>query len=98
MVTPVGQHDGAPGDTMTTPTRSVLRRPGRMSGWLNLGVALATLAVLLPLLLHAATSAPPTAAEFSPNASQVIKEPPPGAAAAPNGQGGGGTGSASGDG
>ena len=47
----------------------------------NLGIALAVLAVLLPLLLHAATSSPPTAAEFSPNAQQVIKKAPPGQAA-----------------
>jgi hypothetical protein len=65
---------------------------------MNLGIALAVLAVLLPLLLNAATGAPPTAAEFSPNAKQVIKKAPPGQAAAVNGTGegaapaGGGTG------
>ena len=77
---------------MSTPSRVVLRRPGRPSGLLNLGVAVAALALLLPLLLNAATTAPPTAAEFSPNASQVIKEAPPGAASATNGEGGGGSG------
>jgi hypothetical protein len=69
-----------------------VRRPGRTSGALNLGIALALLAVLLPLLLNAATSAPPTAAEFAPNASQVIKKPPPGQAATTNGKGSGGQG------
>lgn len=54
---------------------------------MNLGIALAVLAVLLPLLLNAATGAPPTAAEFSPNAKQVIKKAPPGQAAAVNGSG-----------
>src|SRR5213076_962526 len=39
------------------------------------------------LLLHAATAAPPTAAEFSPNARQIIKKAPPGQAAAVNGTG-----------
>ena len=62
-----------------SPAARRLRRPGRTSGLFNLGIALAVLAVLLPLLLNAATSAPPTAAEFSPNATQVIKTPPPGA-------------------
>jgi hypothetical protein len=76
---------------MTTAKRR-LRRPGRTSGLVNLGVAVAVLAVLLPLLLHAATSAPPTAAAFAPNASQVIKQAPPGEAAATNGHGGGGNG------
>ncbi|HET6908096.1 MAG TPA: hypothetical protein VFH54_02065 [Mycobacteriales bacterium] len=66
-----------------------VRRPGRTSGLLNFGIVIAVLAVLLPLLLNAATSAPPTAAEFSPNASQVIKQAPPGEAASVNGQGGG---------
>jgi len=74
---------------MTTPARRRLRRPGRTSGMVNLGIALGVLAILLPLLLNAATSAPPTAAEFAPNASQVIKKAPPGEAAASNGQGGG---------
>src|SRR3954463_6069120 len=83
---------------MTKPARVVLRRPGRTSGLVNVGIALAALAVLLPLLLNAATSAPPTAAEFSPNASQVIKEAPPGAAATSNGKGGGGSGEAGADG
>ena len=64
-----------------------LRRPGRTPGSANLGIAVAVLAVLLPLLLNAATAAPPTAAEFSPNASQVIKKAPPGQAAAVNGTG-----------
>ena len=64
-----------------------LRRPGRTPGSFNLGVALTVLVVLLPLLLNAATSAPPTAAEFSPNARQVIKKAPPGQAAAVNGTG-----------
>jgi hypothetical protein len=54
---------------------------------MNLGMALAVLAVLLPLLLNAATGAPPTAAEFSPNAKQVIKKAPPGQAANVNGTG-----------
>jgi hypothetical protein len=81
---------------MTAPVHRALRRPGRTSGLVNLGIALTALAVLLPLLLNAATSAPPTAAEFSPNASQVIKQAPPGSAASSNGQGGGGTGEASG--
>ena len=73
---------------MTTPDRRPsLRRPGRTPGTANLGIVLAVLAVLLPLLLNAATSAPPTAAEFSPNASQVIKKAPPGQAAAVNGTG-----------
>jgi hypothetical protein len=86
---------------MTTPSRVVLRRPGRPSGLVNLGIAFGLLALLLPLLLNAATTAPPSAAEFSPNASQVIKESPPGAASASNGEGGGGsggTGEAGGDG
>ena len=65
-----------------------LRRPGRTPGSVNLAVALAVLVVLLPLLLHAATAAPPTSAEFSPNAKQVIKKAPPGQAAAVNGTGG----------
>ncbi len=64
-----------------------LRRPGRTPGSVNLGVALTVLAVLLPLLLNAATAAPPTAAEFSPNAQQIIKKAPPGQAAAVNGSG-----------
>ena len=64
-----------------------LRRPGRTPGSVNLGLALALLAVLLPLLLHAASAAPPTAAEFSPNAKQVIKKAPPGQAAQVNGTG-----------
>jgi hypothetical protein len=50
-------------------------------------MAVAVLAVLLPLLLNAATAAPPTAAEFSPNARQVIKKAPPNQAAAVNGTG-----------
>ena len=73
---------------MTAPASRRLRRPGRASGLLNAGIALAVLAILLPLLLNAATSAPPTAAEFSPNASQIIKEAPPGEAASANGAGG----------
>lgn len=64
-----------------------LRRPGRAGGALNLGIAIAVLVVLLPLILNAATSSPPTAAEFSPNAKQVIKQAPPGQAAAVNGSG-----------
>lgn len=83
---------------MTSSTRVVLRRPGRTSGLVNLGVALGALVLLLPLLLNAATSAPPTAAEFSPNASQVIKQALPGEAASSNGQGGGGSGEGGGDG
>ena len=75
------------GGTVTAPDRRPLRRPGRTPGTANLGVAVAVLAVLLPLLLNAATAAPPTAAEFSPNASQVIKKAPPGQAAAVNGTG-----------
>lgn len=74
---------------MTSPAPRRVRRPGRTSGLLNYGIVIALLAVLLPLLLNAATSAPPTAAEFSPNASQVIKQAPPGEAAAVNGHGGG---------
>jgi hypothetical protein len=77
---------------MTTSARRRLRRPGRTSGLVNFGVTIAVLAVLVPLLLNAATSAPPTASEFSPNASQVIKQAPPGDAAAVNGQGHGGKG------
>src|SRR5690349_17794992 len=77
---------------MTSPARRRLRRPGRTSGLVNLAVTIAVLAVLLPLLLNAATSAPPTAAEFAPNASQVIKQAPPGEAAAENGTGRGGKG------
>ena len=68
---------------------SRMRRPGRVPGSVNLGVGLTVLVVLLPLLLQAATSAPPTAAEFSPNAKQVIKQAPPGQAAAVNGSGDG---------
>jgi hypothetical protein len=64
-----------------------VKRPGKTSGAINLGIAVAVLAVLLPLLLRAATSAPPTAAEFSPNAKQVIKQAPPGQAASVNGSG-----------
>ena len=71
---------------MTSPVRR-LRRPGRTSGLVNFGVTIAVLAVLVPLLLNAATTAPPTASEFSPNASQVIKQAPPGEAAAISGQG-----------
>jgi hypothetical protein len=54
-----------------------LRRPGRAPGTVNLTLAVAVLVVLLPLLLNAATSSPPAAAEFSPNARQVIKHAPP---------------------
>src|SRR3954452_17567094 len=64
-----------------------LRRPGRTPGSVNLAVALGALALLLPLLLNAATASPPTAAEFSPNAKQVIKKAPPGQAAEVNGTG-----------
>lgn len=78
---------------MTSPASQRLHRPGRTSGLINFGFALAVLAVLLPLLLNAATSAPPTAAEFSPNASRVIQKAPPGAAASTNGRGSGGSGS-----
>jgi hypothetical protein len=75
---------------VTTPSpRRGLRRPGRTPGTVNLGVALAVLGVLLPLLLNAATSAPPAAAEFSPNAQQVIKKAPDGQAAEVNGTGDG---------
>jgi hypothetical protein len=56
------------------------RRPGRAPGTVNLVLTVAVLALLLPLLLNAATSSPPTAAEFSPNARQVIKQAPPGQA------------------
>jgi hypothetical protein len=73
----------------------VIRRPGRLSGTVNLGIALAVLAVLLPLLLQAATAAPPTAAEFSPNAKQVIKEAPQDSGAAVNGTGDGEVGAGS---
>jgi hypothetical protein len=69
-----------------------LRRPGRSAGAINLGIALAMLAILLPLLLHAASAAPPTAAEFSPNAQHVIKKAPPGSGGASNGTGGAGSG------
>jgi hypothetical protein len=71
---------------------TTLRRPGRSSGAINLGIAVALLAILLPLLLRAASAAPPTAAEFSPNAQQVIKKAPPGSGGASNGQGGKGSG------
>ena len=54
------------------------RRPGRSSGATNLGIAVAVLAVLVPLLLQTATAAPPTAAEFAPNSQHVIKQAPPG--------------------
>ncbi len=64
-----------------------LRRPGRTPGSVNLAVGLGLLVLLLPLLLNAATSSPPTAAEFSPNAKQVIKKAPPGQAAAVTGTG-----------
>ena len=69
-----------------------LRRPGRAPGAINLGIVIAMLAVLLPLLLHAAAASPPTAAEFAPNAQQVIKKAPPGSGGASNGQGNGGSG------
>ena len=69
-----------------------LRRPGRAPGAINLGIVLAMLAVLLPWLLHAAAASPPTAAEFAPNAQQVIKKAPPGSGGASNGQGKGGSG------
>lgn len=72
---------------MTSPVVRRLPRPGRTSGLLNVGVALAVLAILLPLLLNAATAAPPTAAEFSPNASRVIEKPPAGDVASSNGEG-----------
>jgi hypothetical protein len=73
---------------MTAPQpKRGLRRPGRTPGLANLGIALGMLALLLPLLLHAATAAPPTAAEFSPNARQIIKKAPPGQAAAVNASG-----------
>ena len=62
-----------------------LRRPGRGPGAVNLLIAIALLALLLPLVLHAATASPPTAAEFSPNAKQVIKQAPPNQAAHVNG-------------
>ena len=71
---------------------TTLRRPGRSSGAINLAIAVGLLAILLPLLLHAASAAPPTAAEFSPNAQQVIKKAPPGSGGASNGQGGKGSG------
>jgi hypothetical protein len=72
---------------MTTTTTRTLRRPGRPAGLANLGIAVAVLALLLPLILRAATSAPPTAAEFSPNAKKVIKQAPPGQAAQGSGVG-----------
>ncbi|HVT75622.1 MAG TPA: hypothetical protein VHD87_01230, partial [Acidimicrobiales bacterium] len=68
-------------------TARSIRRPGKGAGVANLAIALAVLAVLLPLILHAATAAPPTAAEFSPNARQVIRKAPPGQAASVNGTG-----------
>lgn len=64
-----------------------MKRPGRAGGALHLGLAVAVLAILLPLLLRAAAQAPPTAAEFSPNANKVIKQAPPGQAASANGSG-----------
>jgi hypothetical protein len=54
------------------------RRPGRSSGTANLGIGVAVLAILVPLLLRAATAAPPSAAEFAPNSQHVIKQAPPG--------------------
>jgi hypothetical protein len=54
------------------------RRPGRSSGTANLGIGVAVLAILVPLLLQAATAAPPSAAEFAPNSQHVIKQAPPG--------------------
>ena len=66
---------------MTAKPIKRLRRPGRGSGATNLGIAVAALAILVPLLLQAATAAPPTAAEFAPNAQHVIKQPPPGQSA-----------------
>lgn len=74
-----------------------MKRPGRTGGALHLGIAIACLAILLPLLLRAATQAPPTAAEFSPNAKQVIKQAPPGQAASVNGSGKGDGGTGPGD-
>jgi hypothetical protein len=79
------QHHRAPGCGMS---RS-LRRPGRTPGTVNLGLAVAVLAVLLPLILNASASSPPTASEFSPNARQVIKQAPPGQA--PEARAGGST-------
>jgi len=70
----------------------VLRRPGRSSGAINLGIVIAMLAVLLPLVLNAASTAPTTAAEFSPNGQQVIKKAPPGSGGASNGTSGKGAG------
>ena len=63
---------------MTAKPIKRLRRPGRGSGATNLGIAVAVLAILVPLLLQTATAAPPTAAEFAPNAQHIIKAPPPG--------------------
>ena len=80
-----------------------LRRPGRAAGSVNLVVAVVALALLVPLLLTAGTAAPPTAAEFSPNADQVIKKARADQAAAVNGTGegeaptGGGDGSGPGE-
>lgn len=58
------------------PARRALRRPGKTPGTANLAVAFVILAVLLPVLLHGATTAPPVAAEFAPNARQVIRQAP----------------------
>ena len=63
---------------MTASKTRRFRRPGRSSGATNLGIAVAVLAILVPLLLQVATAAPPTAAEFAPNAQHVIKQAPPG--------------------
>src|SRR3954454_1524125 len=63
---------------MTASKTRRFRRPARSSGATNLGIAVAVLAVLVPLLLQVATAAPPTAAEFAPNAQHVIKQAPPG--------------------
>lgn len=83
---------------MSTEAVRRLRRPGRTPGTVNAGIVVAVLALLLPLILHAATQAPPTAAEFSPNAQQVIRKPPPGTGASSNGTGGAGQGQGKGPG
>ncbi|MDP9101732.1 MAG: hypothetical protein M3N21_06245 [Actinomycetota bacterium] len=54
----------------------------------NLAVGAAVLVLLVPLLLKAASGAPPTAAEFAPNADQVIKHAPPGQGVDATGTGG----------
>ena len=72
--------------------RQAFPRPSRKQGLINLAIAVAALMVIIPLLLNAAQSSPPTAAEFAPVAQQVIKQAPPGQAAQVNGGGSPGAG------